>query len=79
VQLIENHKAALKRIKEDLKVRPKTAVELFKTIFKRDINKREYLLALHEAVGHVNHLYKTGLVNRGVRPDGAYVFELKNS
>ena len=79
VQLIENHKAALKRIKEDLKAGPKTAVELFKTIFKREINKREYMLALHEAVGHVNHLYKTGLVNRNVRQDGAYIYELKNS
>jgi len=51
-------------------------VELFKTIFKRDINKREYMLALHEAVGHVNHLHKTGLVNRRVRQDGAFIFEL---
>ena len=76
VQLIENHEAALKRIKEALEAEPKTAVELFKTIFKRDINKREYMLALHEAVGHVNHLHKTGLVNRRVRQDGAFIFEL---
>ena len=76
VQLIENHEAALKRIKEALEAEPKTAVELFKTIFKRDINKREYMLALHEAVGHVNHLYKTGLVNRHIRQDGAFIFEL---
>ena len=78
VQLIENHKAALKRIKEDLKAGPKTAVQLFKAIFKRDINKKEYMLALHEAVGHVNHLYKTGFVDRYVREDGAFIFKLKN-
>ena len=77
VQLIENHEAALKRIKQALEAEPKSAVELFKTIFKRDINKREYMLALHEAVGHVNHLYKTGLVNRHIRQDGAFIFELK--
>ncbi|MDC3093078.1 MBL fold metallo-hydrolase [Paracoccaceae bacterium] len=76
VQLIENHESALKRIKESLEAEPKTAVELFKTIFKRDINKREYMLALHEAVGHVNHLRKTGLVNRHIRQDGAFIFEL---
>ena len=76
VQLIENHEAALKRIKEALEAEPKTAVELFKTIFKRDINKREYMLALHEAVGHVNHLHKTGAVNRHIRQDGAFIFEL---
>jgi hypothetical protein len=34
------------------------------------------MLALHEAVGHVNHLHKTGLVNRHVRQDGAFIFEL---
>ena len=76
-KLIENHKAALKRIKEDLRSGPKTTVELFKAIFKRDINKKEYMLALHEAVGHVNYLYNAGLVNRDVRPDGAFIFELK--
>ena len=76
MQLIENHEAALKRIKEALEAEPKTAVELFKTIFKRDINKREYMLALHEAVGHVNHLYKTGLVNKRISQDGAFIFEL---
>jgi len=79
VQLIENHRSALKRIKQDLNSDAKTAVELFKTIFKRDINKREYMLALHEAVGHVNHLYKTGMVYRDVRSDGAYIYELKNN
>ena len=79
VQLIENHKAALKRIEDELTANPKTAVELFKTIFKRDINKREYMLALHEAVGHVNHLFKAGTVNRNVRSDGAYIYELRNA
>mgnify|MGYP001969896133 CR=1 FL=1 len=78
VQLIENHKAAIKRIKDDLKAKPKTAVELFTTIFKRDINKREYMLALHEAVGHVNHLFKTGSINRDLTPDGAYIYELNS-
>ena len=79
VQLIENHRSALKRIKQDLNSSPKTAVELFKAIFKRDINQREYMLALHEAVGHVNHLYKTGMVYRDVRSDGAYIYELTNN
>ena len=79
VQLIENHRSALKRIKQDLNSSSKTAVELFKTIFKRDINQREYMLALHEAVGHVNHLYQTGMVYRNVRSDGAYIYELKNN
>ena len=31
---------------------------------------------LHEAVGHVNHLYKNGLVNRHISQDGAFIFEL---
>ena len=79
VQLIENHKGALKRIKEDLRSGPKTTVELFKAIFKRDINKREYMLALHEAVGHVNHLHKTGAVIRDATMDGAFIFKLNKN
>jgi glyoxylase-like metal-dependent hydrolase (beta-lactamase superfamily II) len=79
VQLIENHNGALERMKKELMSEPKTAVELFKTIFKRDINKKEYMLALHEAVGHVNHLYQTGVVYRSVRQDGAFAYGLKKS
>ena len=79
LQLIENHDAALKRIKEDLRSGPKTTVELFKAIFKRDINKKEYMLALHEAVGHVNHLHKTGAVIRDVKLDGSFIFKLNEN
>ena len=76
-QLIENHNAALQRIRDDLALGPKTAVELFKAIFKRDINKREYMLALGEAVGHMNHLYKLGEVERDLTTHGAYFYSLK--
>ncbi len=76
-QLIENHKGALKRIKKALTESPKTAVDLFPAIFKRDINNREYLLALHEAVGHVNHLFCQDELNREERHDGALLYSLK--
>jgi len=76
-QLIDNHRGALARIRKALRDSPKTAVDLFGAIFKRDINKLEYLLALHEAVGHVNHLYSIGEVDREERHDGALVYRLK--
>jgi glyoxylase-like metal-dependent hydrolase (beta-lactamase superfamily II) len=75
-QLIDNHKGALARIRRSLEDSPKTAVGLFRAIFKRDINKREYLLALHEAVGHVNHLYGMGELVREERDDGALIYSL---
>ena len=75
-QLIDNHVGALKRIRDSLNQSPKTAADLFSAIFKRDINKREYLLALHEAVGHVNHLYELGETDREVREDGALIYRL---
>ena len=55
-QLIDNH-AEFKSNQSPIKRITKTAADLFSAIFKRDINNREYLLALYEAVGHVNHLY----------------------
>ncbi len=75
-QLIDNHTGALKRIRDSLNQSPKTAADLFSAIFKRDINKREYLLALHEAVGHVNHLYELGEADRELREDGALIYRL---
>ena len=53
---------------------PSNTVGLFKTIFKREIRKEEYGLALSEAVGHMNHLHKVGKVSRKLNADGAYLW-----
>lgn len=73
-QLIDNHHSALDRLLEFLET-PKAAGECFGPLFKRSIGEAEYGLALVEAIGHVNHLYKLGQVTRSVRDDGAWLYQ----
>lgn len=75
-QLIDNHHGALDRLLEHLK-EPLTAVECFGPLFKRKIGDAVYGLALVEAVAHVNHLYRQGLVTRTRRNDGAWMWQAK--
>ena len=72
-QLIDNHYGALERL-QDFLAEPKTAAECFQPLFKRKIGEGEYGLALVEAMGHLNHLLKTGAVTRERRADGAWLW-----
>ena len=76
-QLIDNHTSALTRIEKKLAKGSCTSVELFQTIFKREINESEYGLALAEAVGHINYFRARNLVDCSTRKDGALVFKLR--
>lgn len=73
-QLIDNHHSALARLLEHL-CKPHSAAECFSPLFKRPIGESEYGLALVEAVAHVNHLYRQGLVRRTRRADGAWLWQ----
>ncbi len=73
-QLIENHHGALRRLLAWLDT-PKSAVECFMPLFKRNIGAGEYGLAMVEAVAHVSHLYQTGAVTRTRREDGAWAYQ----
>ena len=73
-QLTENHEGALRRLLDHLS-EPQAAGDCFLPLFKRNIGRGEYGLALVEAVAHMNHLHQAGLVTRGMREDGAYVFQ----
>jgi hypothetical protein len=77
-QLIDNHHGALKRLRAHLAEAPRTAAECFPPLYKRSIDEGTYGLALVEAVGHLNHLYRTGEVTREMRPDGAWLWSLVN-
>ncbi len=77
-QLIENHHHALDRLLEHL-TRPRTAEECFVPLFKRRIGAAEYGLALVEAMAHVNHLHAIGKVERQRRPDGAWLWQRKQT
>ena len=72
-QLIDNHIGALARL-EDTLATPKTAVECFMPVFKREITGGEYGLALVEAMAHCLHLWHSGRVTRSLRDDGAWLW-----
>ena len=70
-QLIDNHHGALQRLEVFLAT-PRTATECFPLLFKREIGKGEYGLALVEAVAHLNHLWLAGKVTREKDGNGAW-------
>jgi glyoxylase-like metal-dependent hydrolase (beta-lactamase superfamily II) len=75
-QMIDNHHGALARLHAHLASGPKTAVQCFPPLFKREIDAGTYGLALVEAVAHLNHLFVTGAVTREKRADGAWLYRL---
>lgn len=74
-QLIANQQAALDRLAQGLRDRPRSTVECFELLYRRMIGKPEFGLALAEAVGHINHLRATGRVwPRGQTAEGAILW-----
>ena len=73
-QMIENHHSALRRLLAHLSA-PRSAGECFAPLYKREIGRGEYGLALVEAVAHLNHLHQTGQARRWLDADGVYRFE----
>ena len=74
-QLIDNHHTALDRIKAELTT-PLTVHEILEPLFERPIRRKEYGLAMAEAVAHMNWLYQAGQVNRIVdSSDGAWRYQ----
>lgn len=70
-QMIENHEGALARLFDHLAT-PRTAVQCFLPLFKREIGPAEHSLTLVEAVAHLNCLLQRGLVSRSLTADGAW-------
>ena len=54
---------------------PRTGAECFRILYGREIGAAEYGLALAEAMGHLNHLARTGRVRRTDRGDGVWLWE----
>lgn len=69
-QMIANHQGALARLHDHLS-RPQTAVDCFAPLFAREIGPETYLMALGEAVAHLNHLAHNGQAVAEPGPDGA--------
>ncbi|WP_410218326.1 MBL fold metallo-hydrolase [Paracoccus sp. (in: a-proteobacteria)] len=73
-QLIQNHRAALARLAEALAVQPRSAVGCFDLLYKRRIGEGEFGLALVEAVAHLNHLHRAGVIRPVEERDGAVLW-----
>ncbi|WP_435138984.1 MBL fold metallo-hydrolase [Pseudopelagicola sp. nBUS_19] len=73
-QLIDNHHGALERLEKHLET-GRTAGECFAPLFKRQIDKASYGLALVEALAHLNHLYHVGSASRTLREDRSWLFQ----
>jgi glyoxylase-like metal-dependent hydrolase (beta-lactamase superfamily II) len=74
-QLISNHHTAIDRLRGHL-TDWRTAVECFVPIFGREIGPPVYGLAMNEALGHLNHMHRTGEAERETGADGAWRFRL---
>ena len=72
-QLAENHEGALARLRDHL-AEPRTAVQCFLPLFKREIAGGQYGMALVEAVAHLNHLLVRGDVTREMGEDHAWIW-----
>ena len=70
-ELAEHGEAGLDRLEAFLAT-PRRASECFDVLYGRAIGQGEYLLALGEAVGHLNRLTRTGRARRSRGPDGAW-------
>lgn len=75
-QMIGNHAGALDRLRDHLCV-PRTAADCFPVLYMREIDRGTYVLALNEALAHLNHLLSRGEVVRERRSDGAWLWTRK--
>ena len=53
---------------------PKSAVECFPVLFRREIGTIEEGLALAESVAHLNHLLRRGAVQRALSSEGVWLW-----
>jgi glyoxylase-like metal-dependent hydrolase (beta-lactamase superfamily II) len=77
-ELVEHAEAALARLGAHLAT-PRRASECFAALYGRRIGTAEYGLALAEAVGHLNHLTRTGRAVRRRGADGAWAWEARRN
>jgi glyoxylase-like metal-dependent hydrolase (beta-lactamase superfamily II) len=73
-QLIDSHHAALERLTEALRDKPRSAVGCFEVLYRRQIGAAEFGLALVEAVAHINHLRHAGVIRAFGEQDGAVLW-----
>jgi glyoxylase-like metal-dependent hydrolase (beta-lactamase superfamily II) len=70
-ELIEHQEQSLARLLDFLDA-PRRATDCFETLYGRPIPPAIFNMALGEALGHLNHLVRTGRAARRLGPDGAW-------
>lgn len=70
-ELIEHQETSLVRLLDFL-VAPRRATDCFETLYGRAIPPAIFNMALGEALGHLNHLHRTGQASRRLGADGAW-------
>jgi len=72
-EMIAHHHRTLDRLEAALS-EPRTATGCFDALYQRPIGPDEYILALAEAVAHLNHLLQGGRATREKGTDGAWLW-----
>lgn len=70
-ELIEHQEQSLARLLDFLDA-PRRATDCFETLYGRAIPPAIFNMALGEALGHLNHLTRSGRAERRLGPDGAW-------
>lgn len=68
-QLIQGHVLALDRLYNYLS-EPRTAIECFATLFKRNVDSEVKVIAIGESVAHLNYLLQRQMIVREQGPEG---------
>lgn len=74
-QLVEGHIAALQRLEVFLR-EPRSAVDCFSLLFKREVTDPVYSPAMGEALAHLNHLWHQGRIGRELDAQGTWRWKI---
>lgn len=77
-QLKEGHQRDLDGLLEACE-KPLKAVDTIQIIYKRELKGIQFRLAMGEALAHLNHLWKQGLISRDYDEDGCYRYQRTSS
>lgn len=72
--LMSHHEDRMLAIEESCAEAPKTARELLPVLFKRDLDARQMMMALGEAIAHCHLLMHRNRIERTLEEDGRYRF-----
>jgi len=76
-RLVEHHEKALNRLLEYCKI-PRLSTEVYSVLFRRKIDDGNRMMAVGEAIAHLNCLMYRGLINRKYNSEGQFVYKARD-